>query len=184
MTTLNYSSAENTGVEAIIRYSFEKAGSIMASFNLYQNKINGTNVNSEYQTNSTQWSARLNAGIRLGKNTNLQITGNYMAPMTTVNGQIKGMSGVDTGLKQDFWNGKGSLSLNVSDIFKTRKFQMLNTGEYYSMTGWRSRESRVAMLNFTYKIGNSESNLFRNRKNARPAMQETGGIRLTFKQKN
>ena len=176
MTTLNFSSAENTGAELILRYNFDKLGSIMTSFNVFQNKVNGTNVNSEYQTNTTQWNGRFNANMRVAKNTSIQLTANYMAPMKTVSGEIKGMSGVDAGLKQDFWSGKGSLSLNVSDIFKTRKFQMLNTGEYYVMNGWRSRESRVAMLNFTYKFGKADSNLFRNKRNQKMnSMPDSGG---------
>ena len=174
MTTTNFSSSENTGGELIVRYSFEKLGSVMGSFNIYQSKINGTNVNSDYQTNSTQWSSRLNVSLRVAKNTSFQLTGNYLAPMTTVNGEIKGMSGIDVGLKQDLWNGKASLSLNVNDVFAMRKFEYINFGEYYRTEGSRSRESRVAMLNFSYKIGKADNSLFSKRKNQKTTPQESG----------
>lgn len=174
MTTTNFSSSENTGGELIIRYTFEKLGSVMGSFNIYQSKINGSNVNSDYQTNSTQWSSRLNVSLRVAKNTSFQLTGNYMAPMTTVNGEIKGMSGIDVGLKQEIWNGKGSLSLNVTDVFAMRKFEYINYGDYYRTEGSRSRESRVAMLNFAYKIGKADNSLFSKRKNQRTNTQDSG----------
>lgn len=174
MTTINFSSAENTGAELIVRYTFDRLGSLMGSFNIYQSKINGSNVNADYQTNSTQIMSRLNASLRLGKNTSFQLTGNYMAPITTVNGQIKGMSGIDIGFKQDVWNGKGSFSLNISDVFKMRKFQFVNNGDYYTSEGWRSRESRVAMLNFSYKIGKVDTNLFNRKKSQKNVPQDSG----------
>lgn len=172
LTTTNFSSAENSGGEIIVRYSFEKAGSIMGSFNIYQSKINGSNVQSDYQTNSTQWFARVNANLKVAKNTAFQLTGNYTAPMKTVNGEIKGMSGVDAGIKQDIWKGRGSLGINVSDIFLMRTFQFINYSDFYYTSGKRNRESRVAMFNFTYKFGKADSNLLNKKKNSRNNNQE------------
>jgi hypothetical protein len=151
----------------------------MGSFNIYQSKIDGSNIESAYQTNSTQWSTRFNASLRVAKNTSIQITGNYMAPMTTVNGEIKGMSGIDVGAKQDIMKGKGSLSINVTDIFNMRKFQYVNYGNYYYTEGWRSRESRVAMLNFTYKFGKADT-MFGKKKNQKTNMQDSGGEMIDY----
>ncbi len=172
LTTTNFSSAENSGGEIVVRYSFEKAGSIMGSFNIYQSKINGSNVQSDYQTNSTQWFARVNANLKIARNTAFQLTGNYTAPMKTVNGEIKGMSGVDAGIKQDIWMGRGSLGLNISDIFLMRTFQFINYSDFYYTSGKRNRESRVAMFNFTYKFGKADSNLLNKKKNFRNNNQE------------
>lgn len=180
MTTINFSSSENSGAELVLRYTFDKIGSLMGTFNLYQSKIDGSNVNSDYQTNSTQWFTRLNANLRLGKNTSFQLTGNYMAPMTTVNGSIKGMSGIDAGIKQDIWGGKGSLSLNVTDIFKMRTFEYVNTGDYYSTSGKRNRESRVANFTFAYKFGKTDSNIFNRKKNNRPANGDSPGDMIDY----
>lgn len=170
---VNFSSSDNYGLEAIARYSFEKAGSLMASFNIYQNVINGSNVQPELQTDATQWTARLNANLRFGPKTSFQLTGNYIAPIITVNGRIDGMSGVDAGIKQDVMGGKGALALNVTDIFWTRRFHYINRAEYFNSEGERRRESRIATLTFSYRFGNAEQNLFR-RKNQRSqdSMQE------------
>jgi outer membrane receptor protein involved in Fe transport len=180
MTTINFSSSENSGAELVLRYTFEKIGSLMGTFNLYQSKIDGSNVRSDYQTNSTQWFTRLNANLRLGKNTSFQLTGNYTAPMTTVNGSIRGMSGIDAGIKQDIWGGKGSLSLNVTDIFKMRTFEYVNTGDYYSTSGKRNRESRVANFTFAYKFGKTDSNIFNRKKNNRPANGDSPGDMIDY----
>jgi len=179
MTNTNFSYSENAGGELIVRYTFDKIGSLMGSFNIYQSKINGSNVKSEYQTNSTQWSTRFNASLRVAKNTSVQITGNYMAPMTTVNGEVKGMSGIDGGIKQDILAGKGSISLNVTDIFNQRKFQYINYGDYYYTEGWRSRESRVGMLNFTYIFGKADT-MFAKKKNQKSNMQDSGNDMIDY----
>ena len=180
MSTINFSTAENSGGELVIRYTFEKAGSLMATFNIYQSKINGTNVQADYQTNSLQWFTRLNANLKLSKNTALQLTGNYTAPMKTVNGEIKGMSGVDVGLKQDIWKGKASLSLNVTDIFLMKKFQFVNYSDFYYTTGWRNRESRVAMLSFSYKFGKADSNIFNRKKPSRQGNQDNSSDMIDY----
>ncbi len=167
LMNVNFSSSDNYGLEIIGRYSFTKAGSLMASFNIYQNKINGTNIQSELQADATQWMSRLNANFKITPATSVQVTGNYMAPMTTVNGKIKGMSGVDAGFKQDLWKGKGSISVNVSDIFLMRKFTFINEGEFFYTSGQRRRESRVAMFTLSYKFGKSDQSLFRKKANQR-----------------
>ncbi len=161
LSSVNFSSSENYGLEAIVRYSFNKAGSVMLSFNVYQNKINGSNIQADLQTDATQWMTRFNTSFKLTPKLSFQLNGNYMAPMKTVNGRIKGMSGVDAGLKQDLWEGRGSLSLNVSDIFLMRKFQFTNSGEYFSSIGQRQRESRIAMFSFSYRFGKADQSLFR-----------------------
>ena len=118
-----HSSSDNTGVEGVVRYQIGKMGSVMANVNFYQNKINAGNLEADLQSTSTNWNARISVNMRVAKTTSLQLTGMYMAPNKMPQSTIKQMmSGVDAGIKQDFWKSKASLSLNVTDIFNTRKF--------------------------------------------------------------
>src|SRR5207247_2202158 len=107
------------------------------------------------------WNVRMSVNMRVAKNTSLQITGMYMAPNRMPQSTIKQMmSGVDAGIKQEFRKNKASLSLNVTDIFNTRKFVFENKGEGYVFNGFRKRESRVAMLTFSYRFGTQDNNFF------------------------
>ena len=171
-TFINYSSSENIGAEAILRYTMDKLGNVMGSFNVYQNTINGKNIEADLQSASTQWSARLNVNLRLGKTTGFQLTGNYMSPFKGPISRFKGMSGVDAGIRQDLWKGKGSLSLNVTDVFGTRKMDITSFNDYYISHMIRTRESRVGMLTLTYRFGKQDSNLFQRKKNQRGNMPQ------------
>ena len=172
-TFINYSTSENIGGEAIIRYQMEKAGSVMGSFNIYQNTVNGKNVEADLQSSSTQWSGRLNINLKLGKTTSAQITGNYMSKFNSPTSTFKGMSGVDAGLKQEIWKGKGSLSANITDIFETRRMEITSFNDYYTSSMIRTRESRVATFTLTYRFGNQDSNLFQRKKNQRTNVPQT-----------
>lgn len=164
-TFINYSSSENLGGEAVVRYSKDKLGNVMWSFNLYRNTINGQNVQAELQSAATQWSTRMNLNFKIGPATNFQVTGSYSSPMESPVAKFKGMSSVDAGVRQDLWKGKGTLSLNVTDIFLTRKMDIQSYNDFYNSHSIRRRESRVAMLSFSYRFGNQDSNLFQRKKN-------------------
>ncbi|HRH65450.1 MAG TPA: TonB-dependent receptor [Bacteroidia bacterium] len=171
-TFINYSASENLGGEAIFRYQMEKAGNVMASFNIYRNTIDGKNIEPDLQSESTQWSARLNYNFKIGKTTSGQITGNYMSTMKSPVSTFRGMRGVDAGLRQELWKGKGSLSFNVTDIFGTRKMDINMFNDYYTSNMIRKRESRVATLTLTYRFGNQDSSLFQKKKNQRSSIQQ------------
>ena len=164
-TFLNFSSSENTGAEIVIKNQLGDFLNLMSSANLFQNKINGSNVESELQSTSTNWNARMTLNAKLAKNTSLQVSGMYMAPVVLPQGSFKGMSGVDAGIRQELWKGKASLGLNVNDIFNTRKMIIHSTGDGFVSDMTRTRESRVAMLNFSYRFGSADYNA--RRKNQR-----------------
>ena len=176
ITQRNFSSSDNTGIEQVIRYQLGKMGSVMASFNLYQNKINASNIEADLQSTSTNWNARMIVNIRVAKTTSLQVTGMYMAPNKMPQSTIKQMmSGVDAGIKQDFWKSKASVSLNVTDIFDTRKFVYVNSGDGYVYNGFRKRESRIATLTFAYRFGSQDANIFQRKKNQKDTQPGDGG---------
>lgn len=107
-TFINFSSSQNTGAEVVIKNQVGEKVSIMTSGNLFVNKINGSNIESDLQSTSTNWNARTTINAKLTKNTSLQISGMYMAPSIQPQGSFRGMSGIDAGIRQELWKGKGS----------------------------------------------------------------------------
>jgi len=172
LTSVNFSSSDNTGWENILRIQVGKLGSVMASFNIFQNVINADNINAELQSDATQWSGRLNMNAKLTSTTSLQITANYVSVMKSPVGEVRGMSGVDAAVRQDFWKGKGTLTLNVSDIFFTRKFRVYNFSDFHTYNGERVRESRIGMLTFSYRFGKNDTT---QRRRGKPGEQRMGG---------
>lgn len=171
LTYVNFNSSENIGAELVLRYDIKGFASVMGSVNAFRNTIKASNIESDLQSESKQWNARLNFNFKAGKTTSFQITGNYMSPRVSPTSKFKGMSGVDAGVKQDLWKGKGSLSFNISDIFNTRKFRISHFDDYYTSEYTRTRESRVATLSLSYRFGKQDSNLFQRKKNQRTQQQ-------------
>ena len=75
--------------------------------------------------------------------------------------------GVDAGIRFEFMKEKkASLSLNVNDIFRTRKFDTHAESAFFVQDSWRRRDPQLARLNFNWRFGKFEANLFK-RKNTR-----------------
>ncbi len=157
MTYFNFNSSENTGVEAIIRYSFVKLGNLMLSGNWYRNVINGSNVLSDLQSDITTWNVRFTYNLPLPKAFYLQANGMYMAPMKFGQATISGMNGVDIGLRKDFMKSKMQLALNLSDVFNIRQFNMVIEGSNFNSEAMRKRESRILTFSLTYRFGSNEN---------------------------
>ena len=164
MTYFNFNSSENTGVEAIIRYSFVKLGNIMLSGNWYRNVINGNNVLSDLQSDITTWNVRFTYNLPLPKAYYFQANGMYMAPMKFGQSTISGMNGMDIGLRKDFMKSKMQIGLNLSDVFNIRQFNMVITGSNFNSEAMRKKESRILTFSLTYRFGSNE-NPFTKKKN-------------------
>jgi len=171
MTYFNFNSSENTGLEAIIRYSFTKLGNLMLSGNWYRNVINGNNVLSDLQSDITTWNVRFTYNLPLPKAFYFQSNGMYMAPMKFGQATISGMSGVDIGLRKDFMKSKMQLGLNLSDVFNIRQFNMVIEGSNFNSEAMRKRESRILTFSLTYRFGSNE-NPFNKKKPAMSAPTE------------
>jgi len=173
LTFVNFNTSENIGAELILRYEYRSAFSVMGTINAYQNTIKADNIESDLQSESRQWNGRLNFNLKATKTTSLQVTANYMSPRISPTSEFKGMSGVDIGVKQDLWKGKGSLSFNISDIFDTRKFKISHFDSYYTSDYTRTRESRVATLTLSYRFGKQDSSLFQRKRNQKSQQNES-----------
>ncbi len=159
-TFKNFSSSSNSGIEIIMRNQLAKTLSATTSFNLFQNKIDGSNVEAELQSNNTNWNLRTSINWKVKRTTSFQITGNYMSPNKSPQGSFKGMSGVDVGFRQELLKGKLTFSANVTDIFNTRKFQIHNEGNGFVLDQIRKRESRIANFILVYRFGKADASLF------------------------
>ncbi|MFL5739058.1 MAG: outer membrane beta-barrel protein [Flavisolibacter sp.] len=77
-------------------------------------------------------------------------------------GFIRPSYGVDAGLRFEFLKEKkASISLNVNDIFRTRKYDSHSESPYFIQDSWRRRDAQVARLNFSWRFGKFDANLFK-----------------------
>ena len=74
--------------------------------------------------------------------------------MLSAQGQREGYFTVDGALKQEFFGKKLSLTLQVRDIFSTRKREYISEGEDFYYHRSSDRKSPVVMLSLNYNFNN------------------------------
>ena len=84
--------------------------------------------------------------------------------------------GLAVGGQKTILKGKGTLRLNVTDIFWTNLPKAKVTYEGRYVENWRAyRESRVANLGFTYRFGNNKVQQARRRTTASEEERQRAG---------
>ena len=192
-TYVNANSGYAYGAEITSQNSFVKWFELSLNINIYNSSINGTNLQDNLTNQQFSWFSKLNTTFHLPKNFSLQLAGDYRSKTslqvgggsgggrgfggggggggfgggttTTAQGYNLPTYGVDAGLKFEFLKNKmATLTLNVSDIFSTRKSETFSESPFFDQTTIRKRDPQVFRLNFSYRFGKFDVSLFK-RKN-------------------
>ena len=96
-------------------------------------------------------------------------------PSSTAQGYINANYGVDLGLRKDFKikTNQASISLNINDIFRTRRYFVHSESVGFIQDEWRRRDPQIVRLNFNYRFGKFDVSLFK-RKNMRGESPDEG----------
>ena len=77
-------------------------------------------------------------------------------------GYIRPYWGMDAAIKKSFLkNNAASVTLNVSDIFATRKSDQHSESIYFVQDYYRTNNPQMFRLNFTYRFGKMDVSLFK-----------------------
>ena len=150
-TPRNISSEDRFGLEFSLNYSPFKWWKLNSNFNFFRITSDGKNIIPDSETNS--WSTRLNSRVKLPAKIDWQTTFNYRGPQDNFQSKRKGIASVNLAFSKDILKDNGTLSLNVSDLFNSRKrisdSFIDGVTNSYSEFQWRERQIR---LNFTYRL--------------------------------
>jgi ferric enterobactin receptor len=181
----NYSQtigAEFTGVNTITKW-FD----LTSNVNIYNSYINITTVNTQSQPALWSWFGKLNANFKLPWKLKLQVTGFYQSksnlPVNSGAGTQGGGPGGNAGVQsssqgyiEPFWavdaalsksflkNDAASVSVSISDIFRSRWTDQYSTSEFFTQQFDRIRDPQLVRVNFTYRFGKLDVSVFK-RKN-------------------
>jgi outer membrane receptor protein involved in Fe transport len=193
-TFINANSSYVTGVELITKNKITKWWDLTANLNIYTSKIDINDPSQPAQDQFASWFFKLNNTFKLVKNLTLQVSGDYTSKTvlppggsgggggrggmfggggggfgqpTTSQGYIRPNYSVDAGLRFEFLKNKAaSISLNINDIFRTRRQSIYSESPYFTQDVFRRRDPQVVRLNFSFRFGKFDANLFK-RKNQR-----------------
>lgn len=154
-TAQNLTRSVASGLELIGKFNLVKKWDFTANVNLYQNNITGVPEFGIIENSGFSYNANLTNNFSLPHGITLQIRGDYRSREVMAQGIRRAMYGLDGGAKYDI-NKKASLSLNVRDIFASRRWQMETTGATSVVDFSRLWGGTQANLTFSYRFGKTD----------------------------
>jgi len=196
-TYVNANSSRSVGFELTSQNTFTKWFDANANFNLYNSKINTENIANGANQQDALWSyfAKVNSNFKLPSKFKIQLSGTYQSktnlpvntggggfgpPMggggqTAAQGYIKSNYGVDVALQRSFLKADAlSLTFNVNDIFRTRRFDQYSESTFFIQNTHRLGDVPMFRLNLSYRFGQMDLSIFK-RKNTKGEQEGTQG---------
>ncbi|MBN8681605.1 MAG: TonB-dependent receptor [Chitinophagales bacterium] len=187
----NANSSIAYGAEFTLRNTFLKIVELNSNLNVYNSIVDASNVESSLKVEQFSWFIKENLSLRLPQAFTVQFSGSYQSRTAFSAGGGGGRGGggwgggtsntaqgysipvwfVDFSLRKDIWKKKATITLNVQDIFRSRRQGSHAESFAFIQDSWRRRDPQLARLNFSYRFGKFDVSLFR-RKNTR---EEDGG---------
>lgn len=178
-TPINLAKEYRFGFEFNINYNPYRWWRINSNFNFFRNETDGDYTYTDFEGNvvtqnfdntAYSWFTRVNSKISLPLKIDWQLNADYRGPQDNAQGRSLGIFSANTAISKDILNERATLSLNVSDIFNSRKRRMytnLPQVDSYSEMQWRERQ---VTLSFTYRF-----NMKKNERQREQRDQQGGG---------
>lgn len=173
---VNLLSSDYFGLTASAPIRLTKWWNMMNNFNVFYNRFNGNLSGAQLNEGTPAANIRTNNSFTLKKgwtaelNANLNTGGRY--GYMVMNPQWS----LGAGMQKTLLRGKGTLRLNINDIFWTSlpRAKVEYKGRY--VENWHAyRDSRVVNLTFTYRFGNSKVQAARKRTTASEEERQRAG---------
>ena len=163
-TPVNLGRETRFGFEFTLNYNPFKWWKLNSNFNFFRNKTEGDYtytivennetvvINESLNNTANSWFTRLTSKVTLPYKIDWQTNFTYNGPQNTAQGKNKGVASANLGFSKDILKDKATVSLNVQDLFNSRKrisetyLENLNS---YSEMQWRERQ---ITLSFTYRF--------------------------------
>jgi outer membrane receptor protein involved in Fe transport len=183
----NSNSSKAYGAEVTLKNSFFDRFDFTTNVNLYQSKLDASNVESSLVIDQLSWFVKELIQMKLPAGFSFQVSGEYRSrasftpnegnrmpwmagPTNTAQGYTLANWFVDAALRKELMERKATLTLNVNDIFRTRRSGTFTESDLFIQDTWRVRDPQIFRLNFSYRFGKMDMSLFK-RKNMKMNMQ-------------
>ncbi len=144
----NFADQQSMGVELTSSFNVSKAYKADLSFNGFRSIIDASNINSTYLVDMYSWFVRHTSRIKLGGGIDAQVRANYEAAQKTAQGTRGNIAWMDLSATKDVMQGKGTLSLNVLDVFQSRIMRTETNGATFYTN--REMQGRLRQINITF----------------------------------
>ncbi|MDO9375081.1 MAG: outer membrane beta-barrel family protein [Ferruginibacter sp.] len=199
-TYANASQSYTYGIELTGRNKLTKWWDLNTSFNLFNAVVKAGNLPGSMDNDQVSWFIKMNNSFKLPKNYSIQLSGDYQAKtlvtpggggggrggpgggmfgggnIPSAQGYIRPFYGVDIAIRKDFLkNNTASLTLQMSDVFRTRLNSTVTESIYFYQETERRRDPQVLRLNFNWRFGKFDVSLLK-RKNMKGGQDSMEGM--------
>jgi len=163
----NLDKGSSFGLEFIYTQGIFKWWKINANFSLFGTKYYGESSIVGFNDIHPSWTTKINSSMTFWKSFDVQLGFNYNSSQITAQSRGWGPGGMggsdaqgkrlanynfDIGLKKDFFKNTLTFTLRLSDVFNTRKSEVITyAADYYSDVD-RWSDSRVLFFGVSYKF--------------------------------
>ena len=170
-TPINLATDSRYGMEFTTTYTPKRDWRLTLNLNLFQQQLRGdytyTNflneeITQNFDADNFTWFTRFSAKIPLPGEIDFQSNLFYRGPNKDAQNTNKGILSTNLAFSKDIIEDKATLSLNVSDLFNSRKRRtetITNTVATYSEFQWRERQ---ITLSFLYRFNQPQNQRNRN----------------------
>lgn len=191
-TYANANRSYTVGFELTGKNKPAKWWDLTTNINLFNSTIKAGNLSGSVNSSLFSWFVKINNSFKLPKNYSIQFSGDYTAKTLVApggggnrgmgmmfgggsqpssQGYIKPIFGADLSIRKDFLkNNAASLTLQFSDIFRTRLYATHSEGSSFIQDNERRRDPQFVRLNFNWRFGKIDVSLFK-RKNLKGEME-------------
>ncbi|MBT8284188.1 MAG: TonB-dependent receptor [Flavobacteriaceae bacterium] len=170
-TPINLATDSRYGMEFTTTYTPKRDWRLTLNLNLFQQQLRGdytyTNflneeITQNFDADNFTWFTRFSAKIPMPGDIDFQSNIFYRGPRKDAQNENKGILSTNLAFSKDVIKDKATLSLNVSDVFNSRKRRtetITNTVATYSEFQWRERQ---ITLSFLYRFNQPQNQRNRN----------------------
>ena len=194
MTTYaNANSSYTVGFELTGKNKLAKWWDLTTNVNLFNSTIKAGNLPGSTNSSLFSWFFKINNNFKLPKNFSIQLSGDYTAKTLVApggggnrggmgmmfgggsqpssQGYIKPVWGADFSIRKDFLkNNAASLTLQFSDIFRSKIYATHAESATFVQDNERRRDPQFVRLNFNWRFGKIDVSLFK-KKNMKGEME-------------
>lgn len=190
-TYVNAQSSTRYGFEITGTNKINKKLDLITNLNVYNATVNSENIEQDLNNSQTSFYGKMTITQKIGKKNNwvVQANGDYQSKTVLPvgggggmrgmyggtqaagsNGYVNPNYGMDLSIRRDIIKNKsgqgyaGSLTLSMSDVFRTRIYDATTNSDFFVQNLSRRRDPQVLRLQFNWRFGKMDASLFK-RKN-------------------
>ncbi len=173
-TPINLATDERYGMEFTTTYTPKRSWRLNWNLNLFQQQLRGDftylnflgeEITQNFDADNFTWFTRFSAKIPLPAKIDFQTNVFYRGPRKNAQSRSQGILSTNLAFSKDVIKDKATISLNVSDLFNSRKRRSETRTDNvftYSEFQWRERQIRLSFLYRFNQQQNQRGNRQRN----------------------